>query len=93
MHAQVVNGLIWVWGEPGASSSVVRQPTEVPLVDDPTAVHLARWFMRDLPYSADILAENVMDPDHVAYSHHGILGNRDNVCLLSFNAVSALPAC
>ena len=30
----------------------------------------------DLPYSWDFLVENLMDPSHVAFSHHGILGKR-----------------
>ena len=30
----------------------------------------------DLPYGWDFLVENLMDPSHVAFSHHGILGKR-----------------
>lgn len=30
--------------------------------------------MRDLPYSWQILCENVHDPAHVSFSHHGVQG-------------------
>lgn len=34
------------------------------------------WNIRDVPYGWDYFMENVMDPAHVAVSHHGITGNR-----------------
>ncbi len=36
----------------------------------------------DLPYGWDFLVENLMDPSHVAFSHHGILGKRQGPSLL-----------
>lgn len=33
--------------------------------------------MRELPYGWDILVENVMDPAHVDFAHHGVPG-QDN---------------
>ena len=57
----------------------MRQPATHPLADDPRTVWIARWFSRSLPYGADVLAENVLDPSHVGFSHHGILGNRNTV--------------
>ena len=36
-------------------------------------------FMRDMPYGQDILLENVVDPSHVPFSHHGVIGNRNKV--------------
>lgn len=35
--------------------------------------------MREMPFGADILLENVLDPSHVPFSHHGVIGNRDKV--------------
>ena len=36
-------------------------------------------FMREMPFGQDILLENVLDPSHVPFSHHGVIGNRDKV--------------
>lgn len=34
---------------------------------------MPRRACRDLPYGFDFLTENVIDPAHVSFSHHGIL--------------------
>ena len=39
-------------------------------------VFLSPWFVRDVPFDIDVLQENVMDPCHVSFSHHGVLGSR-----------------
>jgi hypothetical protein len=33
-------------------------------------------YVRDFPYSFDTLLENLSDPSHVAWSHHGVVGDR-----------------
>lgn len=30
------------------------------------------WYFRDLPYSYDVLVENLLDPAHLPFSHHGL---------------------
>ena len=34
-------------------------------------------YMRELPVSAEFLLENLLDPAHVHFAHHGIIGSRD----------------
>ena len=34
------------------------------------------FFVRELPYSFDILIENFMDPAHIPFAHHGLQGVR-----------------
>ena len=34
-------------------------------------------FMRELPYGYDVLVENLMDPAHVDFAHHGVPGQGD----------------
>lgn len=34
------------------------------------------YFVRELPYSFDMLIENFMDPAHIPYAHHGLQGVR-----------------
>eukprot|EP00854_Cymbomonas_tetramitiformis_P016201 gene16201-19226_t len=75
----VACGMIWVF--PDNTSP----PGEKPFI--PKAIHeyleerpSARFFMRDLPYGHDILLENLLDPSHLPFSHHGVGGlNRANM--------------
>lgn len=39
---------------------------------------LNEYFVRELPYSFDILIENFMDPAHIPYAHHGLQGIRSD---------------
>ena len=75
------DGLLWVWGEggPGAAAEAASTPAVAPEeLDDPSAsLYLSPWFMRDVPYGADTLVENVLDPSHVPFSHHGTIGGSD----------------
>lgn len=36
------------------------------------------YFVRELPYSFDILIENFMDPAHIPFAHHGLQGVRSD---------------
>lgn len=36
------------------------------------------FYMRDLPYSADMLLENFFDPAHIPFAHHSLQGTRDD---------------
>ncbi|GAB4819704.1 hypothetical protein N2152v2_006750 [Parachlorella kessleri] len=36
------------------------------------------WVVRDIPYSFDFLLENVLDPSHILFAHHGVLGRRED---------------
>lgn len=33
-------------------------------------------YFRDLPYSWSTLVENLVDPSHLNFSHHGVIGDR-----------------
>ena len=33
--------------------------------------------MRELPYGHDVLIENLLDPAHVPFAHHGVSGGGD----------------
>lgn len=32
-----------------------------------------------MPFGHDILLENILDPSHVPFSHHGVIGDRNKV--------------
>ena len=58
----------------------IRIQAHVSRCGPPRSSILTLWLgCRDVPYGFDFLAENVMDPSHVAHSHHGVLGHRQNV--------------
>ena len=46
--------------------------------------------MREMPYGHDILLENVLDPSHVPFSHHGVIGNRNKVMPSRMQAIEPL---
>lgn len=78
-------GMLFVWGEGGleAEAESRRVPPPVcPLTEEVRkqgrdVATLTPHYTRDLPYSFDSLVENVVDPAHVPFSHHGVMGNRD----------------
>ena len=47
-------------------------------------------FMREMPYGHDILLENVLDPSHVPFSHHGVIGDRNKVMPSRMQAIEPL---
>lgn len=55
-------GLIWVYGSSGPEAfeeSKTKERPSSPKVGHPDYVSVPGWFMRELPYGADVLAENV----------------------------------
>lgn len=82
---QVRHGLLFAWGESGATAALEATATPVPVMrelDEPAnrerLTVVADWFTSIVPYSYDTLCENVLDPSHVPFSHHGVQGNRKN---------------
>lgn len=66
----------WPWG--GA-------PIEPSSGADGTPAHMlqavkesAATYTRELPYGWDALLENIVDPSHVPFAHHGLQGTRDD---------------
>ena len=75
--SQQKNDLLWVWMD--ADTPDIAAKTDLPLS---TAIDASKGFVwssmvRDLAYDWQTLIENVADPSHVPFAHHGIQGNRD----------------
>ena len=47
---------------------------------------------RDMPYSADMLLENVLDSSHVPFTHHQTISKRENAVPLPMRITEALSA-
>ncbi len=71
-----VQDLLWVW--PDAKSADLAATTPLPLSPQVDASKGFVWssFVRDLEYDWEILVENVADPSHVPFAHHGVQGDR-----------------
>ncbi len=72
------NDLLWVWLDP--SSAELAAETPLPLSPQIDAEKGFVWssFVRDLEYDWQTLVENVADPSHVPFAHHGVQGNRES---------------
>ena len=68
--------LLWVWADP--HSADLAKTTLLPRSPQVDAEKGFSWdsFVRDLPYDWQTLIENVADPSHVPFTHHGVQGNR-----------------
>jgi len=76
-------GLLWIWPDTspeGLLSSVATESMAIPpleaLEDAETVTTDGHWYARDLLYDWDTFVENIVDPSHVPYAHHGIQGSR-----------------
>lgn len=72
-----INDLLWVWMD--ADTPEIAAKTALPLSPKIDADKGFVWssMVRDLAYDWQTLVENVADPSHVPFAHHGIQGNRD----------------
>lgn len=65
-------GILFVWPDPDPSAAARAEATAPPLpvgVDDS---FFLSSFSREVLYGYDMLAENVMDPSHLPFAHHGV---------------------
>ncbi len=77
----VCQGLLFIY--PGTPETAEQTPVPtIPVPMSATGAPLDGWVMlntfRDLPYDALTLLENVLDPSHLPYTHHGSVGKRSN---------------
>ncbi|GAB4823562.1 hypothetical protein N2152v2_010608 [Parachlorella kessleri] len=80
-------GMLFVWGEGGQAASEEARQQEPPLctltqeaeAQNQRMTQVLPHYTRDLPYDYAALVENLVDPAHVPWSHHGVMGNRDKV--------------
>lgn len=73
---QVVKNILWIWPWEEDCLSVLGNPSATPegFMDGlPTN---PETYTRDLPYGWDTLLENLIDPSHVPFAHHGMQGKR-----------------
>ena len=75
---RVHKSVLWAWPWEEDCLSVVDDVRAQPegfldgVADD------ASTYTRDLPYSWDTLLENIVDPAHIPFAHHGLQGKRED---------------
>ncbi|XP_073108181.1 protochlorophyllide-dependent translocon component 52, chloroplastic isoform X2 [Elaeis guineensis] len=68
------NKIVWFWPstDPQYKDILMKErPPYIPELDDPS--YTSTMGTRDVPYGYEVLIENLMDPAHVPYAHHGIM--------------------
>lgn len=77
LPSQQANGLLWVWAD--AKTADLADSKPLPLSPQVDANQGFVWssMVRELAYDWQTLVENVADPSHVPFAHHGVQGNRD----------------
>lgn len=81
--------LLWVW--PDQKTAAVAENTPLPLSPQIDAKKGFVWsnYIRDLEYDWQTLIENVADPSHVPFAHHGVQGNREKARPIPLNIVKS----
>lgn len=91
LPTQVANDLLWVW--PDAESAPMAAQTPLPLSPQIDASQGFVWdsYLRDLEYDWQTLVENVVDPSHVPFAHHGLQGKRSQGAPLPLKITTSTP--
>jgi phenylpropionate dioxygenase-like ring-hydroxylating dioxygenase large terminal subunit len=84
----VHQGLLFVYPGKPENAEKAKVPIIEPMEEDPE-----QWvclnIVRDLPYDALTLLENVLDASHVPYTHHRTVGNRANAAPVALEIVES----
>jgi phenylpropionate dioxygenase-like ring-hydroxylating dioxygenase large terminal subunit len=74
-------GLLFIYAGTPEKAALTPVPT-IPVPMSDSGALQDGWIVmntfRDLPYDALTLLENVLDPSHLPYTHHGSVGKRSN---------------
>ena len=75
---QVAQDLLWIYPSNDSSKSTSSKPPAViEQLDEPNMLDATQLYVRDLPYSYDILVENLCDPSHISWAHHSYMNGAD----------------
>lgn len=77
LPTQAVNGLLWVWPDPDSAHLAPAQALPLSPHWDAGSEFVWASIVRDLEYDWQTLVENLADPSHVPFAHHGVQGRRE----------------
>jgi phenylpropionate dioxygenase-like ring-hydroxylating dioxygenase large terminal subunit len=84
----VEQGMLFIYAGNADRATQVPVPLIEPLIGEPDGWTLFETF-RDVPYDAVTLLENVLDPSHLPYTHHGTVGKRENAAPMELEIVAS----
>lgn len=85
--ARQENDLLWVWMDADTPEIAAQTPLPLSAKIDASKGFVWSSMVRDLEYDWQTLVENVADPSHVSFAHHGVQGNRDRAMAIPLNIV------
>ncbi|MEB3309667.1 MAG: Rieske 2Fe-2S domain-containing protein [Snowella sp.] len=68
--------LLWVWADPNSADLAATTPLPLSAQMDASKGFVWDSLVRDLAYDWQTLIENIADPSHVPFTHHGVQGDR-----------------
>ena len=77
LPTQAVNGLLWVWPDPDSAHLASAQALPLSPYWNAGSEFVWASIVRDLEYDWQTLVENLADPSHVPFAHHGVQGRRE----------------
>lgn len=83
--------ILWVW--PDEKTATIAENTPLPLSPQIDTAKGFVWssYVRDLAYDWETLIENVADPSHVPFAHHGVQGKRETAQPIPLNIIKSSP--
>lgn len=88
---QAQSGLLWVWPDPDTREIAATQPLPLSPLINADQNFVWSSVMRDLAYDWQTLVENVSDPSHVPFAHHGVQGNRNQAAPIPMEVLTSTP--
>jgi phenylpropionate dioxygenase-like ring-hydroxylating dioxygenase large terminal subunit len=76
LPSREANDLFWIWPDPMSADLASQTPLSLSPQIDAEKGFVWDSYVRDLEYDWQTLVENVVDPSHVPFAHHGLQGNR-----------------
>lgn len=92
LPTQEANDLLWVWPDAGSATLAPSHPLPLSPQVDASRGFVWSSMVRDLEYDWQTLIENVVDPSHVPFAHHGVQGNRARAKPLPIEIIESTPA-
>lgn len=84
-------GLLWVWLDENTPELAANTPLPLSPQIDASKGFVWSSMVRDLEYDWQMLVENVADPSHVPFAHHGVQGNRENAKPIPIEIIESQP--
>ena len=80
---RVHKSLLWAWPWEEDSLAVLADERAQPEGLLAGVAEDASTYTRDLPYGWDTLLENIVDPAHIPFAHHGLQGKREDAIAIN----------